>query len=385
MFARKEFKEKNPGLVSEIDQWDDLTFLSKAKICVNGRITRTAIILLGKNEAEHFLAPAVAKISWVLKDARGAEKDYQHFGPPLILAVDHVFAKVRNLTYRYLPNASLFPTEITQYDPWVIRETLHNAIAHQDYMLGGRINVVEQAESLFFTNLGGFLPGSVEDVIRRDAPPELYRNRFLAEAMVNLGMIDTIGSGIRRMFDKQRQRNFPMPDFDLTEPGRVQVQIIGKVLDERYTQLLSARTDLDLLDVVALDKVQKKKLLSGEEFQRLKAMRLVEGRRPNLFVSAEVAAVTETYVDYLKKRGIDKAYCKKMVAELLQRQGRVSRDDVEKLLIGKLSDALSDAQKKNFIRNLLKEMRRENAIQPVDKKRGKGAKRELYKSSKKRP
>ena len=34
----------------------------------------------------------------------------------------------------------------------------------------------------------------------RDAPPEVYPNRFLAEAMVNLNMIDTIGSGIKRMF-----------------------------------------------------------------------------------------------------------------------------------------------------------------------------------------
>ena len=130
-FARQEFKTKHPDLATEVDRWDDHTFLNKAKVCINGRITRTAIILLGKNEAEHYLSPGIARITWILKDEHGNEKDYQHFGPPLILAVDQVFAKVRNLTYRYLPNASLFPTEITQYDPWVIRETLHNCIAHQ--------------------------------------------------------------------------------------------------------------------------------------------------------------------------------------------------------------------------------------------------------------
>ncbi len=90
---------------------------------VHAQVTRAATVLLGRNEAEHFLSPAVARISWVLKDEQGIEKDYQHFGPPLILAVDQVFSKIRNLTYRYLPDASLFPTEITQYDPWVIRET----------------------------------------------------------------------------------------------------------------------------------------------------------------------------------------------------------------------------------------------------------------------
>ena len=75
--------------------------------------------------------------------------------------------------------------------------------------------------------------------------------------MVNLNMIDTIGSGIKRMFTKQRRRYFPMPDYDLSEPKRVKVRIIGKVIDEKYTRMLMARTDLDPLDVIALDKVQK--------------------------------------------------------------------------------------------------------------------------------
>ena len=83
---------------------------------------------------------------------------------------------------------------------------LHNCIAHQDYRLRGRINVVEEQDSILVTNLGHFIPESVEAVILRDAPPEKYRNPFLAQAMVNLNMIDTIGSGIKRMFLKQRQR-----------------------------------------------------------------------------------------------------------------------------------------------------------------------------------
>ena len=361
-----------------MDQWDDLAFLNKAKVCINGQITRTAFILLGKNEAEHYLSPGIARITWVVTDEHGIEKDYQHFGPPLILAVDRVFAKVRNLTYRYLPDASLFPTEITQYDPWVIRETLHNCIAHQDYPQGGKINVVEEPDSLLFTNVGEFLPGSVEEAILRDAPPELYPNRFLADAMVNLNMIDTIGSGIKRMFTKQRQRNFPMPDYHLSEADRVRVRIIGKVIDEKYTRLLMGRADFDLMDVIALDKVQKCKPISQDEFKSLKGKKLVEGRRPNLFVSAKVAAATETMVDYLKKRGIDKVYCQRMVRKLLRTQGRATRRDFDKLLLGKLSDALGDEQKKNLITNLLQEMRRDGVIRTVGGKRGRGAEWELY-------
>jgi ATP-dependent DNA helicase RecG len=376
-FARREFKKKHPDLAGEVDQWDALTFLNKAKVCINGRITRAAIILLGKGEAEHHLSPGIARITWVLKDEHGTEKDYQHFGTPFILAVGDVFAKVRNLTYRYLPSASLFPTEVTQYDPWVIRETLHNCIAHQDYAQGGKINVVEEPESLLFTNVGEFLPGSVEAAIIRDAPPELYRNPFLAHAMVNLNMIDTIGSGIKRMFTKQRQRNFPMPDYDLSEPGRVRVRIIGKVIDEKYTRMLIGRADLDLKDVIALDKVQKRHPLNDDEWKSLKRKKLVEGRRPNLVVSAEVATAMGTTVDYLKRRGIDKGYCRKMVLDLLGMQGQATRQDFDNLLLEKLSDALSENQKRTFIKNLLQEMRHDGVIQPVGGRRGTGAKWEL--------
>jgi len=367
-FARQQYKEKNKNnlhLASEVDQWDDLTFLNKAKICINGKITRASVILLGKSEAEHFIYPAIGRITWVLKDANNMEKDYQHFGPPLILAVEQVFARIRNLTYRYMADNRLFPTETTQYDKWVIRETLHNAIAHQDYTKGGRINVVEEAESLLFTNVGEFIPGSVEEAIRRDAPPEIYQNRFLAEAMVSLNMIDTIGSGIKRMFIRQRERSFPMPDYDLSEPKRVKVRIIGKILDERYTRMLMTRTDLDLMAVIALDKVQKGKRITDEEFKSLKKKKLIEGRRSNLLVSAKIAVATDTKVDYIKRRGIDKEYSKKLIMDYLTQFREATREEISQLLIDKLSDSLSEDQKESHIKNMLQEMRKEGSIKAL--------------------
>lgn len=377
--ARENYTKKNPKIAVESTHWDDIKFLNKVKVCISGGITRTALMLLGKNEADHLLSPAVTRITWLLKDERGIEKDYAHFGSPLLLAVERAFSKIRNLTYRHLPSGQLFPIEISQYDPWVIRESLHNCIAHQDYLLGGRINLVEEPDSLLFTNLGDFLPGSVDAVIRRDAPPEFYRNRFLAEAMVNLNMIDTIGSGIKRMFTKQRDRNFPMPEYDLTEPGRVKVRIIGKVIDERYSRMLMQRTDLDLFEVIALDKVQKGKPVTDEEYKMLKKKRLIEGRRPNLFVSAEVAAATETKADYIRKRAFDKQHYMKMIESYLKRFQSATRADLDKLILEKVSDALTADQKKNFVRNLLQEMKRKKIVRNVSDKRGMGAKWELYK------
>jgi ATP-dependent DNA helicase RecG len=366
--ARSEYADRFEGdpkkahLAKEVWEWDDVSFLNKIKVAIDGRLTRAALILLGKAESTHHVAPAQPRMTWILKDDNNVERDYRHYDPPFLLAVDDLLENVRNLTVRHLPDGTLFPINVSQYDPWVMRETLHNCIAHQDYGKAGRIIVVEQPDSLLFTNLGAFYPGSVEEVVVRDSPQEYSANPLLAQAMVNLNMIDTIGSGIKRTFRIQRDRNFPMPTYDLSEPERVKVRLIGQILDPNYTRMLMSQTNLDLLDVIALDKVQKGLAITEDEVKSLRSKKLVEGRKPKFHVSADVAAATDTMVDYLKKRGIDKDYCQKMVVDLLQMQGEASRSEIESLLLTKLSDALHDDQKKNFIQNLLQAMRRDGFL-----------------------
>ncbi|MEG2458007.1 MAG: putative DNA binding domain-containing protein [Bacilli bacterium] len=361
--AREQYKVKNPKLAIECDKWDDITFLNKAKITINGKITRTAIILLGKDEAEHYLSPATARITWILKDNNNLERDYEHLGTPLILSVEKLFDKIRNLKYRYLTEKTLFPTEVTQYEPQVIREVLHNCIVHQDYTLGGKINVVERDDELIFSNLGAFIPKSIENIIDRDSPEEYYRNQFLANAMVNLNMIDTIGSGIKKMFILQMQRYFPLPNYNLKDMGKVTVKIIGKIIDENYTKLLINNTNLELKTVIALDKVQKKEKLRDNERDILRKGKLIEGRYPNIYVTSTIAAVTDKKAQYIKNRAFDKEYYKNLIIEYLKQYRVATRNDIESLLNDKLPDFMDDKQKYDKISNIIRELsKKENRI-----------------------
>jgi ATP-dependent DNA helicase RecG len=351
--ARREFATKFPAQAAAVAGWDDSTFLNKAKLTIRGGVTHAALLLLGKPEASTLLAPAVARISWLLKNERNEDLDYEHFGPPFLLNVDKILARIRNLTVRELPGGTLFPVELTQYDPWVIREALHNCIAHQDYGLRGRIQVVETPDALLLTNVGGFLPGRVETVIEQDAPLEIYRNPFLAEAMVNLNMIDTQGGGIKRMFMKQRERFFPMPDYDLSQPERVMVTLRGRVLDERYTRVLMSRSGLDLSTIMLLDKVQKGARIAAEDGKRLRAAKLVEGRYPNLIVAGSVAAATGQKAQHIRNRGFDSRYYRDLVVALVREHQPVSREDIDRLLLDKLPEVLSHEQKLSKVHNLI--------------------------------
>lgn len=367
--ARQEYSTKFRGQIRELAGWDDATFLNKARLTIRGTVTNAALLLLGRPEASALLAPAVARISWMLKNERNEELDYEHFGPPFLLNVDKVLARIRNLTVRELPDGTLFPIELTQYDPWVIREALHNCIAHQDYGLRGRIQVVETPDSLLLTNVGGFLPGRVEKVIEQDAPLEIYRNPFLAEAMVNLNMIDTQGGGIKRMFLKQRQRFFPMPDYDLSQPERVMVTLRGRILDERYTRLLMAQTDLDLATIILLDKVQKGHRIGADEARRIKAAKLVEGRYPNLMVAGRVAAATGEKARHIRNRGFDSQYYRDLIIALVREHQPVSREDIDKLLLDKLPEVLTQEQKLNRVHNLLRQLAEAQLIRNAGSRR----------------
>jgi len=360
--AREQFVVKHPGQAATAAVWDDTTFLNKARVLKRGAVTNTALLLLGRPESATLLSPAIAKISWILKDASNRELDYEHFGPPFLLVGDRLLKRIRNLIVRALPSGTLFPQEIAQYDPWVIREALHNAIAHQDYRRHGRIVVVEFPDRVLVTNVGDFLPGDVETVIRQDAPQALYRNPFLADAMVELNLIDTQGGGIKRMFETQRRRGFPLPDYDLSKAGQVAVNLSGRILDERYTRLLMERTDLDLGQVMLLDRVQKGQLVDRDEHRRLKSAGLVEGRYPNLIVASAVARAAGEAGRHIRERGFDKRYYLDLILALVREHQPVDRKDVDQLLLTKLPDRLSQEQKLRRVHNLLQELRRSGLI-----------------------
>lgn len=361
-FARLQYKEKNPKLKDEIDTWNDELFLDKAKITIKGKITNTAILLLGKPESEHFINPATARITWILKDKENVEKDYEHFSCPFINVTEQIGAKIRNLKYRYIKSGTLFPDEVDQYDPYIIREALHNCIAHQDYTLGGKIIVVENEDGwVSFTNVGAFIPKSVEEVVTSDSPESKYRNTFLVGAMVNLNMIDTIGSGIKRMFRIQKDKFFPLPDYDLSN-NKVKVTIIGKIVDINYARKLAELPDLSLDEIILLDKIAKQKTLSDNEVKALKAKRLIEGRKPNFHISSDVAAITGEKASYIRQRGFKDDHYKKMIIDYLKKYETASKKDIDDLILDILPSVLDKNQKENKIRNIIYSMSKKEQL-----------------------
>ena len=358
MKAREGYKEHYPNQKKEVDGWSDEVFLNKAKITIDGKITHAAILLLGKPESLHFINH-IGEIVWRLA---GKDNVGQVFTIPFLLTTTEVMHKIRNYPFKIFPKNSFLPGEGMKYDSEVILEALHNSIAHQDYLENQRIIVIERENELEFRNCGGFFDGTYEDYITGERIPRKYRNQFLAQAMANIKMIDTEGFGIHKMFVSQKERWLPMPDYDKSDNDNVVLTLPGNVIDENYSLMLLENTNIDLTTAVLLDKVQKGKPISENAVKMLRKEKLIEGRKPHLYVSKYIAKATDKQVEYTLKKGFNDAECQEWIIKALNDHKVLSRKQINELLWNKLPIDFTEDQKMAKIKNLLYKMHKNSTI-----------------------
>lgn len=99
------------------------------------------------------------------------------------------------------------------YPEEAIREALLNALVHRDYSFSGSIIINVNESKMEFISLGGLLPGLSPDDIRIGVSQP--RNKKLAEVFHRLRLIESYGTGIRRIF--KLYENFPaQPTIEVT-------------------------------------------------------------------------------------------------------------------------------------------------------------------------
>ena len=350
--ARELFKSRRDELKDEVDKWDIEEFLNKANLTIDNAITRTAIILLGKPESTHYLLPAIAKIKWILYEEKEIPTSSQHFNLPFIIEIEKIINKIQNPKIAIGVDKSGTLQEDSRYHNWILREALNNCIAHSDYEENREIFIFEYPRELVFTNPGSFMPESIENVLTSRAPTR-QRNKFLADAMYNLKLIEVIGTGIKRMFRIQNDRCFPLPEYDLSKDNEVNLTVYGDTIDENYSKLLKDREDIDLETAIMLDKVQKGKEISEEEAKVLRGKKLITGRYPNISIIGGRAKKARI--------SVDKIELKETIISFIHKNGSATRSQIDELLMKKLPE-FTKSQKKNKIRNILFELSRKNEI-----------------------
>ena len=252
-----------------------------------------------------------------------------------------------------------------QHDDYTIREALHNCIAHQDYTLQQRVNFVEDPGYLYYSNAGTFIPGTLENALRNEEPQTHFRNECLCRAMVDFNMIDTVSRGIKKVFNEQWRRHFPMPDYEIDQiKKKVVVRIYGNEINKRYTDLLKTNDTLSLWDCISLDAVQKGRTIHEDVAQDLLQRGLIEGEAPHYSISLSIAKDTHQLPSYTKTKGLDKERLRQMVLQYLSNAGNegAKRDSIYEYLKDVLPANKTEDQQLRMLGDLLKNMSKECLI-----------------------
>ena len=180
--------------------------------------------------------------------------------------------------------------------------------------------------------------------------------------MVKFNMIDTQSMGIRKVFRIQKEKYFPLPEYELSVAKQVGVTVYGKVIDENYSRVLYDNPDFDLETVFLIDRVQKHKPISKEAVNHLRKLGVVEGKMPNIYISAAVAESMDDKAQYIKNKGFEDEAYRRWIINYLKTYKKANKQDFVRLLSSKLPDSLSEKQKVARIKNMLQKMKHEGII-----------------------
>ncbi len=356
MFARKKFMEDRLSQAEECKLWSDETFLDKMDLRKNGIMTNAALLLLGKHEAIQKMDGPPAGMRWILVDKDNAVMASEVYGLPYLCSIERMCEKIRNLKYSVFLGNDLTKTSFDTYDENLLREALYNCICHQDYLKSEFITLTEiDNDRLIFDNVGDFIPGNVDDVLKRNRRAQFYRNNFLSYAMRRMCLVEVAGGGIMMMCKCQMRRLFPLPDFDTSE-GRVTVTVVGRVTNEAYASILRRRKDVTLADAVVLDAFVKGKKVSEEDIMRMKVEGFLSDRGGRLHL------VDPRFEETYGQCSANSTDVKVEIMRFISEAGSSSKKDIVNYLNGGILSDLTYSQAYSRTTNALTALRKNGTI-----------------------
>lgn len=125
-------------------------------------------------------------------------RDSKEFAGSVFKQLDDTFAYLNLCNKKMATFKGLERIEKADYPEEALREALLNALVHRDYSFSGSIIININDQKMEFISIGGLLPGlSPEDIRSGISQP---RNKNLAEVFHRLHLIESYGTGIRRIY-----------------------------------------------------------------------------------------------------------------------------------------------------------------------------------------
>jgi len=189
-----ELAVKRGRVPQEAQTWGFEEALNALKAASGSSPTNAGLLMFSENPSKYIQG---ADIRVVVQDAGGRVIDDKWFSSPLWLLVnkvaDHLREEVMALGWE-VRGPEMERIELPEYPLEALREALVNAVTHRNYLTPGITLVKVTPEGISVENPGGFPPG-----VTPERPVSRPRNPILADLMYRIGLVEEMGTGIRRM------------------------------------------------------------------------------------------------------------------------------------------------------------------------------------------
>lgn len=303
------------------------------------------------------------------------------FREPLLYTLEQIDARFRNLNQEREADVGLVRLGIPDYSPDAFREALLNAVQHRNYAVLKETYVQLHADHMFIASPGGFPQGITLENLLVHEPNA--RNGRLSAALRRIGLVETTGRGIDKIFYGQLRFGRGAPDYSRSDSHGVRVILMGGRESSEFAVFVAdqerAGNHLSLDDLLILDHLRHERRIDSElagfltqrgtahgraTLERLTERGVVEAKgekRGRIYhLSASVYEALGLKGGYVRSKGFNRIRQKAMVLEFAQAHGCVSRSDVVELC------NLGGDQASRLLRRLAKE----NLLRKVGEKRG---------------
>lgn len=168
----------------------------------------TNLALLLSDQCQHTI-----KVAVFADNTKTIFKDAKEFSGSIFQQLENTYSYLKLCNRIMATFEGLNRIEKQDYPEEALREALLNAIVHRDYSFSGSIIINVNDTEIEFISIGGLLSGlSVEDIRSGISQP---RNPKLAEIFHRLKLIESYGTGIRRIY-KLYENNTIKPRIEVT-------------------------------------------------------------------------------------------------------------------------------------------------------------------------
>ena len=220
--------------------------------------TNMALIL--SDQCQH-----TVKLAVFADDANTEFRVSREFSGSVMTQLEEAFSYLMLCNRNPSQLQGLVRVEMWDYPEAALREALLNALVHRDYSFSGSVIINVNEQMIEFISIGGLLPGlSPEDIKSGISQP---RNRNLAEVFHRLHLIESYGTGIRRIFAMYRECEM-QPRIEVTANTFKMILPNMNAGKEEGSKSASARSKLTDQKQVILDYITKHGQMTDEQIQQ---------------------------------------------------------------------------------------------------------------------